>query len=336
MLEFRAALAIAPDDPQAQYNYAAALHASGEHAQALEFLDRSLLDHPQDAHLHYGRGCLLQSNGHRDEAHAAFSKAVTIRPDHADGWYAIGTLEHAAGDHAAAIECYRNVAALDPNHPAARHLLDALLGNDPPQPPKEFAKTLFDSYADHYDRHITGKLGYRAPQLVERAVREVVGSRSGLQVLDLGCGTGLFGERIRPLADHLVGVDVSPNMLAQAADRGCYDNLVKADLLDYLAAAHRRSFDLIAAVDVFSYMGSLRRAINKAANTLKTGGLLAFSVEAGSGDYTLDQTGRYQHSKTYLATLRSDCGLHQLAFAREVIRHESGKPCEGYIAVWGR
>ena len=44
-------------------------------------------------------------------------------------------------------------------------------------------------------------------------------------MLDLGCGTGLGGAAFRPFVDRLVGVDLSPAMIAQAAAKGLYDRL---------------------------------------------------------------------------------------------------------------
>ena len=38
-------------------------------------------------------------------------------------------------------------------------------------------------------------------------------------MLDLGCGTGLAGAAFRPLVDRLVGVDLSPGMVAQAESK---------------------------------------------------------------------------------------------------------------------
>ena len=62
-------------------------------------------------------------------------------------------------------------------------------------------------------------------------------------VLDLGCGTGLAGAAFRPFCDWLVGVDLSPAMLAQARDKGLYDRLVEGEVMRFLAgeAAIRRA-----------------------------------------------------------------------------------------------
>src|SRR6185312_3401290 len=44
-------------------------------------------------------------------------------------------------------------------------------------------------------------------------------------MLDLGCGTGLAGTAFAPLADRLVGVDLSPAMVAQAENKQLYDRV---------------------------------------------------------------------------------------------------------------
>jgi len=44
-------------------------------------------------------------------------------------------------------------------------------------------------------------------------------------VIDLGCGTGLVGERFRDIAGKLIGIDVSINMIHKAKKKNIYDEL---------------------------------------------------------------------------------------------------------------
>ena len=44
-------------------------------------------------------------------------------------------------------------------------------------------------------------------------------------ILDAGCGTGLCGPLVAPHAQRLTGVDLSAGMLAQASEKGVYDEL---------------------------------------------------------------------------------------------------------------
>ena len=68
-------------------------------------------------------------------------------------------------------------------------------------------------------------LGYRAPQIL-RSLAEMlmIGLDGPLDILDLGCGTGLAGEAFKSLARRLDGIDLSPLMIERAKGRGIYGN----------------------------------------------------------------------------------------------------------------
>jgi predicted TPR repeat methyltransferase len=84
---------------------------------------------------------------------------------------------------------------------------------------KEFVAELFDSFADTFDEKLVNGLGYRVPQLIGDAVKELGrGEGSYGAVLDAGCGTGLAGRFLRSFVmEVMVGVDASPKMLSIAS-----------------------------------------------------------------------------------------------------------------------
>ncbi|GGG68013.1 trans-aconitate 2-methyltransferase [Salipiger pallidus] len=49
-------------------------------------------------------------------------------------------------------------------------------------------------------------------------------------IIDLGCGSGAAGPALQRLKRRLVGVDLSPSMLAKARATGCYAELSEGDL----------------------------------------------------------------------------------------------------------
>lgn len=74
---------------------------------------------------------------------------------------------------------------------------------------------------------------------------------ASLDILDLGCGTGLIGSWFKDYAKKLVGVDVSPTMLDMATKKGCYHELRRgvsevADALYhmYIFSCYRCEFDI--------------------------------------------------------------------------------------------
>jgi predicted TPR repeat methyltransferase len=110
---------------------------------------------------------------------------------------------------------------LDNKNTSAQHMLAALKGHTTAAAPTGYVVGLFDGCAAYFDRHLVDELGYQVPQGLHRAVSQLVGpDRQGLDVMDLGCGTGLCGPLFRDMAGTLVGVDLSPGMLAVASQLG--------------------------------------------------------------------------------------------------------------------
>jgi SAM-dependent methyltransferase len=63
---------------------------------------------------------------------------------------------------------------------------------------------------------------------VERALRQFIGSQPGLHVLEAGCGTGHWLEKLRGPGVHLTGLDYSAGMLAHARKRLPGTRLIRA------------------------------------------------------------------------------------------------------------
>ena len=95
--------------------------------------------------------------------------------------------------------------------------------------PPAFVELLFDQYAPRFERSLVDKLAYRGPALILERL-QANGFTRAQRALDLGCGTGLMGEVLRPLCTRLEGIDLSGEMLRQARAKGIYDRLEKADI----------------------------------------------------------------------------------------------------------
>ena len=172
---------------------------------------------------------------------------------------------------------------LDPTDRQGAALNLQLIGKapEPDALPSAFVETLFDHYAESFDESLVDRLGYRLPELLDQAIRTARPGRFPL-ALDLGCGTGLMGQRLRPIADRLEGYDISAGMLKQARAKGVYDLLGKADLRNFSHAGPKA--DLVTVADVFIYVGALDGVVKTVAGLLAGDGLFAFSVEKLPGD----------------------------------------------------
>ncbi|QOL48362.1 tetratricopeptide repeat protein [Massilia litorea] len=367
---YERALSLRPSYPEAWCNRAIALLELGEAQAALESCEQALRQKPVypeaacvranalfqlrafDAALrayddaigadpdapeaHTGRGLTLLKLERPLAALACFDAALRLRPGHAASHQQRGDALLALHRREEAIAAYEQARALAEDTGGIDFALAALgVGAAPKQAPAGYVKALFDGYAGHFERHLTGVLGYRTPALVDAAIRRHV-QAAGLATVDLGCGTGLCGPFLRPNARHLTGVDLSGNMLAQARATGLYDELACADIGAFLAA-RPRSFDLAVAADVLVYFGDLDALFAQVRGALRPGGWFCFSTEAGAEgavpEYVLQPSNRYAHSMAYLRRLALGHGFRLVEAEAAVVRSENGSEVAGHLLL---
>ena len=171
----------------------------------------------------------------------------------------------------------------------------------------------------------------------------VIAARAGgdaakrdMDVLDLGCGTGLCGVEFRPYARRMVGVDLSPAMLKVAESRKIYDQLTAGDLMPPLRAA-ADGYDLIFAGDVLVYVGDLSEFMPAVARALRAGGLLACSIEDYDGTgFFLHSEERFAHSIAYFRELATASGLKESSANKVILRRNKDVDVYGWILVFGK
>jgi predicted TPR repeat methyltransferase len=280
---------------------------------------------------------MLFASGDHAPAADLLRGALELAPAWALGWFRLGEMYEAAGDFSAAAHAWETARGLDPQDRAGAGLKLALIGQipEPEAPPSAFVEALFDRYADKFDASLVGKLGYRVPGLLFDALQAQAARRFRL-ALDLGCGTGLMGETLRPVSERLEGVDISAAMLRKARAKRLYDRLEKVDLQDFRHAGDAP--DLVTAADVFLYIGDLAGVVAAVSRLLAPGGLFAFSVEklAEGEEYALQPSRRYAHAEGYLRHVLGGAGLKVLSLQEHNIRQDRRQPVAGLIVVAAR
>jgi predicted TPR repeat methyltransferase len=310
--------------------------------------------HDAFACLTRARECLSDRNF--DTAELLLRRAIAQDPKLALAYELLGKLLYRDARTQESAAVYRAWLEATPADPVAAHLVAATGGAAAPERASDgFVTGLFERAAPDFDT-VLASLGYQAPQLVFDSAAAVLDPAAvGLDILDLGCGTGLCGDWLRPLARRLVGVDLSPGMLERARVRGCYHELVREELTAYVQRCEER-FDLITAADVFCYFGDLAAAFAALASLLRPGGRFIFSVEEMSGDavavsesdglacgqsgavagFALLEHGRYAHSASYVEHVLGRAGLAPVATRNAVLRFERGAPVQGLVIAAGR
>jgi predicted TPR repeat methyltransferase len=173
----------------------------------------------------------------------------------------------------------------------------------------------------------------------EGSNQEVTGVQSKTRrVLDLGCGTGILGSTLRPFADELQGVDLSPAMLAIAERTGNYNQLHCADLMNFLQSTHpdqpHSHFDLIVAAESFIYFGDLSKLIPLCFDNLKQEGWLVFSLQEGpltEDGYYLLPSGNFMHSPQYVIEQLGEAGVAGGNIRRAMMRNANNQ--NGYTLL---
>jgi predicted TPR repeat methyltransferase len=269
-------------------------------------------------------------------------QTLEMAPAFATAWFALGAIRDRLGDRAGAVAAFEKARDADPDdyHGARLQLARLGSGEAAPEMSEAYVRRLFDQYASHYDTALTERLAYRGPALLRAAIKQTIGAMDRpmlfSSILDLGCGTGLAGAAFRATAERLVGVDLSPAMIAQAEGKGIYDRLATADLYDFLVAeaGSGAKYDLVIATDVFVYVSDLTPIVAATARVLAPGGVFAFTVETHSGDgVQLLPTLRYAHGEPYVRGTLTAASLTSASVSKASVRSEKGVPVDSLVVV---
>jgi SAM-dependent methyltransferase len=177
------------------------------------------------------------------------------------------------------------------------------------------ATQLYREWADDYDHDVFDVLGFTGTDRIADLLAEHVPDRS-TRVLDLGCGTGAAGRRLREHGFGAIdGVDISPEMLRLARRSGAYAELVEADLTERPLLHGRYGASVSAGTFTGGHVGA--GALEGIATWLQPGATVAWVVAAGLWPAFRVELGRL--------------GLHVVAATLEPVRRDG--PAEAMMVV---
>lgn len=137
-----------------------------------------------------------------------------------------------------------------------------------------YVRTLFATIADRYDL-ITVILSYGRDRAWKRRLVALAGPLAGRCAADLACGTGDIALLLATSGARVVGLDITPRMLALArqkpSPRGAVPRYVAGDMSDL--PFQDASFDVVTTGYGLRNVPDLPRSIQEIARILKPGGL---------------------------------------------------------------
>lgn len=310
-------------------------NTQSDYAVAERHLRTVYAHHPDAPGIKMMIGSALRHQNKNDESEPWLTEAIALNADDANAHHGLAMIAYLRDQHDTALTHISQALRLRPDDADYLYLKAIFSGETPAAQPETMTRELFDPYAKNFDAHLLGALKYRAPQLIAQMILERFPERN-INVLDLGCGTGLLGAALGAVNGYFVGVDLSLPMLEQAKKYNVYSRLHNVNLLDALDATDGNEYEVIVAADVFIYVGALDVAIRDCFKVLKPGGWLFFSCESApenGADFVLHKSMRYGQTTTYVKRLLHASGFASPSIEIIDLRMEQDVAIPGYLVA---
>ncbi|MBQ8481908.1 MAG: tetratricopeptide repeat protein [Alphaproteobacteria bacterium] len=307
---------------RAHANYANMLCQNKRTLEALEEYRNAVIISPQSPELSYNLALILKTLEEYEQALDLMFHAFYLDSSHTEWSLNIAETLIMFNEKAPekAKKICENWYEKMPDNIVVKHLWSAI-NHQIPDNEEEYNRLLFDNFAENYEKTLQN-INY---SVVDK-ITELHSPFKG-KILDLGCGTGLLGTKIKTDENKIIGIDISANMLKIAAEKNVYEQLENCNISEYLQNKHP-DFDCVIAADVFCYFGDLKPIVKAICPTR-----LIFSIESDENiqEYTLQANGRYKHNPEYIKQTLQNSGYAHIQSSAEVLRQENGHNVNGYI-----
>ena len=139
-------------------------------------------------------------------------------------------------------------------------------------------KTLFDEWPERYDEWFTTPIGKLVREFEGELVMDLLQPGAGENILDAGCGTGVFTLDFLAAGARVVGLDISVPML----------NVARRKTESYAFSALRgdmermpfkdNSFDKAVSVTALEFIEDAQGAVNELFRVTRPGGLVVIAT----------------------------------------------------------
>lgn len=157
----------------------------------------------------------------------------------------------------------------------------------------------YDRWADDYEQNMLS-WGYLVPAVTAWFIGALIEDRT-TPILDAGAGTGLMGELLATLGySRIIGIDISPKMLARARTKSVYRDLHEMELGRKLGFS-TDAFSGTVATGVFAAGHAPPESLDELVRVTSAGAPIIFSVRTdvyetafGAKQRALESDGKWE------------------------------------------
>lgn len=139
--------------------------------------------------------------------------------------------------------------------------------------PKPLTDTSWNKVSGWYDTLLESGGTYQSDVILPNVLR-LLQLQKGERVLDLACGQGFFSRHFHTVGAKVVGVDLSPNLIALAKKESPREIDFAVSSADALGFLPEKSFDAVVCISAIQNIKNVAGTFSEASRVLKVGGRL--------------------------------------------------------------
>ena len=181
---------------------------------------------------------------------------------------------------------------------------------------------LFDEWPEKYDQWFTTPIGALVKKYESELMLDLLKPASGEQVLDAGCGTGVFTLEILSSGAKVVGLDISLPMLRRAREKLAaypfYPVWGDISKLPFRGGI----FDKVVSITAIEFIKDANKCVAELFRVTKRGGVVAVANLNSLSPWAVRRTEKAKKGKSIFsnAIFRSPDDLLSLAPVKGVVR----------------
>ena len=180
-------------------------------------------------------------------------------------------------------------------------------------------RALYARWAKTYESDFVKSQGYEHPKVIAEIFDQ---NTPGVEsVVDIGTGTGLVGlylSKLRP-GIQIDGIDISPEMLEQAAAKDVYRNLYERDLTLKIEGT-KAPYEALICIGIFTHGHLGPDAIDNLIALVRSGGYFVIGINA---KYFQDENFESKFENLYLAKTITSPQFHEVKVYKEDSEHHN-------------